>query len=193
MTTALRRPDFPSWASNFFRSPLEWEGLVYNDVESAFQSAKTTDRQARAAFTADVLDNPGKAKQMGRALTLRPNWERIKDDVMLDILRTKFQSGGRLGHLLMTHTAPLVEWTMWHDNYWGVCLCERTMCHGGRNRLGSLLVQRRAELHGAVEQPGRDVPLVPLTPEGGPIYLHADMAAGRGDEDWVRYFAGERA
>ena len=187
------RPDFPSWASNFFPSPLEWEGIVYSDVESAFQAAKTTDVGLRQGFAIDRKLGPGKAKQMGRALTLRPNWERIKDDVMLDILRTKFASGGRLGHMLKEHAEPLVEWTMWHDNYWGVCLCGRAACHGGRNRLGSLLVQRRAELYGAAEMAGRDVPLVALTPEGGPLDLHADMEAGRGDEAWIRHFAGEAA
>jgi ribA/ribD-fused uncharacterized protein len=191
LTTATRRPDFPSWASNFYHSPLEWEGLRYNDVESAFQSAKTTDRQARVAFTAAKLRSPGKAKQMGRALALRPDWESVKDDVMLEILRAKFRDP-RLAEMLKAHEGPLVEWTEWHDNWWGVCLCGRAACHGGRNRLGTLLLALRFELLSGREHiSGSRVPVYALAPDGSPLDPHADMEAGRGDEAWVRMFAGE--
>lgn len=191
MTTVTRRPDFPSWASNFYHSPLEWEGLRYSDVESAFQAAKTLDREARQPFTAHHLNYPGKAKQMGRALDLRPDWEQVKDDVMLEILRAKFRDP-RLASMLKEYQQPLVEWTSWHDNWWGVCLCGRPACHGGRNRLGTLLMQLRLELLGmATSIRGSQVPLRALAPDGSPLDLHADMEAGRGDEAWVRMFAGE--
>jgi len=192
MTTAVRRPDFPSWASNFYPSVLEWEGLTYADVESAFQSAKTTNLKARQAFAMPNPPGPGRAKQMGRALPLREDWERIKDDIMLDILRAKFLDRALATHLL-AHTQPLVEWTQWHDNWWGVCLCGREACHGGRNRLGSLLMQVRLELRRQVKPlKGSQVPLVALAPDGSPLDLHEDMEAGRGDADWVSYFAGDR-
>jgi ribA/ribD-fused uncharacterized protein len=191
LTTAFMRPDFPSWASNFYHSPLEWQGIRYSDVESAFQSAKTTDKRARLAFAADKLAAPGKAKQMGRALELRPDWEQVKDDVMLEILRAKFRDP-RLAELLKGHGQPLVEWTQWHDNWWGVCLCGRAMCHGGRNRLGSLLMQVRLELRAQVKPlKGSQVPLVALSPDGELMDLHDDMEAGRGDGAWVRMFAEE--
>jgi ribA/ribD-fused uncharacterized protein len=191
LTTATRRPDFPSWASNFYHSPLNWDGLPYADVESAFQSAKTLDRQARRRFAYPHPPGPGRAKQMGRALTLRADWEQVKDDVMLDILREKFRDR-ILAEKLLAHDEMLVEWTSWHDNWWGVCLCGREACHGGRNRLGTLLMQLRMELRGQVKPiRGSQVPLVALAPDGEPIPPHADMEAGRGDEAWVRMFAGE--
>lgn len=191
MTTAPIRPDFPSWASNFYASPLEWEGMRYANVESAFQAAKTLNLGARRAFTAQHLNSPGKAKQMGRALPLREGWEAVKDDVMLEILRAKFRDP-RLATVLKQYERPLVEWTSWHDNWWGVCLCGRQACHGGRNRLGTLLMQVRLELLGQVKPlKGSQVPLLALAPDGSALDLHDDMEAGRGDEAWVRMFAGE--
>lgn len=190
MTTAVRRPEFPSWASNFAHSPLLWDNLKYADVESAFQSAKTLDRKARQAFAFPHPPGPGKAKAMGRALTLRPDWEQVKDDVMLDILREKFRDR-LLEEKLVSWDSALIEWTSWHDNWWGVCICGRPACHGGRNRLGTLLEHLKWERLGEVEPiKGSQVPLRALTPDGVPLDLHADMEAGRGDEDWVRFFAG---
>jgi len=188
---APHRPDqldFPDWASNFYHSPLTFEGIRYDTAEAAFQSAKTTDMLVRQVF-GERLVTPGKAKQMGRKLPLREDWERVKDDVMLDVLRAKF-AADTLATYLLLHTDDLIEWTMWHDNYWGVCLCGRRDCHGGMNRLGSLLGQVRRELQGKPKLTGREVPYDAVDIHGGRAVPHSDMVAGRDDEDWVRRFAG---
>lgn len=126
--------------SNFYNAPVKYEGLMYRNSEAAFQSAKTANRRTREKFT--ELD-PSTAKKMGRSLTLRSDWERVKDKVMEDILRDKFTRNPELGaRLIATEKAVLVEGNTWHDEYWGVCLRNGY----GRNMLGKLLMKIREEL-----------------------------------------------
>ena len=76
------------------------------------------------------------------------SWEQIKDKVMYDILRDKFSSDPNKANLLATGNRPLIEGNNWHDNYWGVCSCERCKrkYNHGRNQLGKTLMQIRDEL-----------------------------------------------
>lgn len=134
------------WLSNFADSPVIYEGMTFPSVEAAFQAAKTTDRAKRLAFCGKV--RPNQAKAMGRQLDLRPDWEEIKSQVMLDCLRSKFASGTVFADLLMaTGNEYLKEGNVWHDNTWGDCKCERCANIQGENRLGKLLMQVRDELN----------------------------------------------
>lgn len=135
------------WLSNFYSSPIKYEGMDFPSVEAAFQAAKTIDRTKRLSFCAV---NPSTAKRLGRRLDLRPDWEEIKDQVMLDCLRNKFAAGTSLARLLMdTGKEELVEGNLWHDNYWGDCKCYRCEDIKGKNKLGQLLMQVRDELNAA--------------------------------------------
>ena len=63
--------------SNFYSSPVTYEGLTYLNNEAAFQSVKTfSDREC---FT--NLD-PSSAKKLGRRVQLRSDWEDVKYNVM---------------------------------------------------------------------------------------------------------------
>jgi ribA/ribD-fused uncharacterized protein len=113
---------------------------------------------------------PAEAKANGKhMLRLRPDWERVKYDVMRLVLAMKFRPGREeCALLLATGDALLVEGTMWGDQVWGVDLkkgreafarraglpdAELRWDEGdgwedgpGRNWLGTLLMARRAEL-----------------------------------------------
>ena len=79
-------------------------------------------------------------KKMGRSVSLRPDWEDIKDDVMLEGLYRKFTNDELAEWLLDTGDEELVEGNWWGDRYWGVC-------NGiGQNKLGKLLMKVREEL-----------------------------------------------
>ena len=107
-------------------------------TEHLYQAYKTEDPDERIW----VLDSPtpGIAKQRGRRVTLRPNWDEIKNAVMLGLLREKFPEDHWLTDLLLgTGEAKLVEGNHWNDTYWGVCDGR------GKNRLGELLMQVRDE------------------------------------------------
>lgn len=130
--------------SNFWKCDIEFEGKTYSSTEHAFQAAKTLNdaerEQIRTSATA------GAAKRLGGKVSLRPDWENLKDSVMLTVLREKFSKHKDLGdRLLDTGDKVLIEGTAWHDSYWGVCYCEK--CAGvGKNRLGELLMKVREEL-----------------------------------------------
>jgi ribA/ribD-fused uncharacterized protein len=124
-----------SFLSNFH---IEEDGQT---VEHRFQAAK-----AITAADADWIlaaSTPGEAKRRGRQVNLRLDWEQVKDDVMLDLLRVKFAPGSKLAlQLMSTRGLVLEEGNTWGDTYWGVDL--RT--GEGENRLGKLLMQVRREL-----------------------------------------------
>ena len=83
---------------------------------------------------------PGKAKRLGRKVTLRPDWEQIKTYTMLLLLRIKFSDENLATKLLETGEQKLIEGNSWGDCFWGVC-------DGvGENHLGKLLMQVREEL-----------------------------------------------
>jgi ribA/ribD-fused uncharacterized protein len=125
--------------SNFYPASVRLDDLTYPTVEHAFQAAKTTEPRLRRAVR-DVA-TPGIAKKMGRSLLLRPDWESMKLDVMLDLLRQKFGHSTLHDLILKTGEAKLIEGNTWGDRFWGQVDGE------GTNHLGRLLMQVRGELH----------------------------------------------
>jgi ribA/ribD-fused uncharacterized protein len=113
--------------------------LICHTVEHGFQASKALNPSERQWVT--QAPTAGVAKRRGRAVKLRPDWEIVKVDVMLALLRQKFAFGTELGaKLLDTEDAQLVEENHWGDRYWG------TVRGAGENMLGKCLMQVRAEL-----------------------------------------------
>lgn len=128
--------------SNFYPCNITVEGMRFSTAEHAFQAMKTMDLDERLKIC--YADTPGQAKRLGRKVTLRPDWEQAKLDVMRVVLRMKFRNDGLRAKLLATGDATLTEGNVWHDNFWGVCTCPK--CRGGQNHLGRLLMLLRDEL-----------------------------------------------
>ena len=83
---------------------------------------------------------PGRAKRMGRVVPLRSDWEQVKDSIMEELIRSKFQDRSLAFMLWSTGSKELIEGNSWHDTYWG-------MCNGvGRNQLGKILMKIREEI-----------------------------------------------
>lgn len=133
-----------AFLSNFYPSPITISGETYPTVEHAFQALKTYDVEARKMIAA--APTPGKAKAMGRAVVLRADWEEIKEDVMKICLKAKFNIPELREKLLATGDAYLVEGTVWHDNEWGSCNCDRCKNIVGKNKLGNALMAIREEI-----------------------------------------------
>ena len=125
------------WAflSNFYWSEIEFEGITYPTNEHFFQAMKTLDIDERRAI-ANAL-TPGKAKRMGRRVTLRSDWEEVKEEVMFLGLCLKFADDQLADWLLETGDEELVEGNWWGDTTWGVCKGV------GQNKLGKLLMKVR--------------------------------------------------
>lgn len=124
--------------SNFYPSPITYNTYTYRNAEAAFQAQKDP---KKAIYFTDLP--PRKARELGRdsnLIKLRPDWEQVKDQIMYDIVKTKFtQNKWMIKLLIATGDATLIEGNTWRDQYWGVY-------HGkGLNRLGEILMQLRAE------------------------------------------------
>lgn len=129
--------------SNFSPHGFEENGASWPTVEHYYQAQKFAGDQA-AAYREQIrlAPSPMKAKDLGssRAILLRPDWEAVKEDVMRHALRRKFADPALRRLLLSTGERLLVEASP-HDKYWG-CGSDGH----GRNRLGVLLMELRAEL-----------------------------------------------
>lgn len=125
------------WLSNFHLVPIEYEGRRYGSTEAAYMATKTLDPEMRDLLT---TYSPLEAKAVGSQIELRPDWDRMKAGVMLDVLRIKFQVPELREKLLETGDKYLEETNYWNDRYWG------TYKGKGLNMLGHLIMAVRGEL-----------------------------------------------
>jgi len=111
-------------------------------VEHYFQAQKFHDRDYQEKIR--KAKSPRQAKALGqtRKIKIRDDWEDIKENVMLNALRKKFQSPEIQQKLLSTGKRELIENSPYYK-YWG---CGRD--GRGKNRFGRLLMQVREELKG---------------------------------------------
>ena len=132
--------------SNFSYDPVVYEDIWYPTSEHAFQAAKTFDIAERQRIAS--LPSPREAKAAGRKVVLRPDWEDVKYDIMVEILRDKFSERNPQARqtLLDSGTEYLEEGNTWHDNCWGNCRCARCINIEGTNFLGQALMQVRGEI-----------------------------------------------
>lgn len=127
-----------AFLSNYSASPFRIDYVLFPTMEHYFQANKA-DNQNDYLHIA-YAPTPGEAKRLGRKIQLRPDWEKIKDNVMLTGLHKKFTDPELRSLLLATGDEELVEGNYWGDTYWGVC-------NGvGQNKLGKLLMQVREEI-----------------------------------------------
>lgn len=127
-----------AFLSNFYPSPVTYQGDLYPTVEHAFQAAKTHNPQERDKVR--LAPTPTGAKRAGRRVDLRPDWEQVKLQVMASLLTQKFCDPTLADLLALTGDQELVEGNTWGDRFWGVCKGT------GHNHLGRLLMEVRAEL-----------------------------------------------
>lgn len=126
--------------SNFWKIPIQLDGIEYKSLEHAYQAAKTLISQEREEIRKAMY--AGQAKYLGQKVTLREDWESIKLRVMEELLIQKFSDPELSSLLAGTNNEEIIEGNYWHDTFWGVCLCDR---HNGRgqNYLGKLLMKIR--------------------------------------------------
>ena len=124
--------------SNFYPCTIYVAGLPYPSLEHAYQASKTGDPKAREKIR--QCFGPGQAKRAGRDIKLIFNWDDIKEEVMLDLVRQKFKQRDLRDKLLDTYPCQLLETNTWGDRFWGIC--EGT----GENKLGLILMKVRAEI-----------------------------------------------
>jgi len=124
--------------SNFYRMPNGFTN------EHLYQSEKTLNTKQRYEIL--FADTPKRAKRLGRKCIMRPDWDDIKKDVMLELVRLKFEFPQLQTQLLATGETPIVEGNYWHDQVWGNCTCEKHKNVEGQNILGKILMVVREEV-----------------------------------------------
>lgn len=74
--------------SNFHQCPIDWKGMRFYSSEAIYQGEKTGREETLRYFKPL---SPGKAKQEGKIVPLRPDWDDVKLDIMNDAVYEKFK------------------------------------------------------------------------------------------------------
>lgn len=138
--------------SNFAPYPIRMKGKTWATSEHYFQAQKF----AGTAYEEEIrkAKSPMKAAELGRSrkVRIRPDWDRVKDNVMFEAVRAKFTQHMELQELLLnTHAAHLIEHTE-NDDYWG-----DGGDGSGKNKLGKILMRLREALR-SEQKKGRPLP-----------------------------------
>lgn len=148
-----------AFLSNMYETSVVYRDIVYNNSESAFQAQKDP-KKALAFVGISGYD----AKKLGKKVTLRPDWDSVRLQVMHDVVYAKFSQNKDLKQkLLATGDAFLMERNTWYDYFWGVCNGK------GENHLGKILMQVRREL-------GNDTSSPKITPRISKDEYYLDIA-----------------
>lgn len=130
-----------AFLSNFYPAPVSYMGQLYANSEAAFQAQKTISAKEQQRFCIFRMHNPNEAKKLGRKLSLRPDWNKIKIRCMYEICMCKFMQNPNLREaLLATGSSELKEENTWGDTFWG------TVNGFGENQLGKILMDIREKL-----------------------------------------------
>lgn len=121
--------------SNFHPATVRLDGVEHPTVEHAYQAAKTLDLADREHVRS--APTPAEAKERGRQVTTRPDWDDHKVAVMRNLLAQKFSDPVLQARLAATAPLELIEGNTWGDRFWGVYEGE------GENWLGRLLMELR--------------------------------------------------
>lgn len=132
--------------SNFSPHGFLLDGLYWATSEHYFQAQKFVGTPHLEKVR--QMKTPKDAANLGRnrALSLRPDWEQVKDTVMRKAVLQKFTTHANIREILLsTGDEALVENSP-IDYYWG---CGKD--GSGQNKLGQILVEVREILRSSVE------------------------------------------
>lgn len=125
--------------SNFYPCVIQYGRFTFQSSECAYMSAKREDIEWKEFCESNP---PAVVKKKSRTIKLRADWDRIKIQVMFDVLRIKFAIPELRVKLLATGDQQLIEGNAWGDTFWGVSKATGE----GRNFLGRTLMHIRQEI-----------------------------------------------
>lgn len=136
------------WLNNF--SPCQIvifnvdkeERIVAVSVESAYHALRSSDSKERREM-AEM--HPLEAKRYAYKHQLPPRADGVK--VMKKLLKQKFSNPELQDMLIRCPDNMFTFHNTWHDNLWGVCTCNNSMCMARtkHNHLGNLLKELKYE------------------------------------------------
>ena len=120
--------------NNRYGCSFVWQGIRYNNVESAFHASKYTDEAERK-----ILSRMSAEKVVKKSVDFTPSavWEDCKLNIMESIIMAKFDQNPSLKkRLIETDDRILINGNNKHETYWGVDLYSWI----GENHLGKILM-----------------------------------------------------
>jgi len=145
--------------SNYFPATFTYNGKEYKSVENAYHSLKFTDK-----WYQEVIRNsrtPNNSKELGnqksgqwteqaikdlikesktKGIKMRSDWDNVKDDIMYDLVKAKFEQNKELKDLLISTGDNIIREASPYDSYWGIGKDGL-----GENKLGKILMKIRDE------------------------------------------------
>ena len=142
--------------SNYYPEPVIHKDIAHETLEHAYQYAKASRYQDTVAEEQILCaSTPAEAKQIGYHVRNfdRDDWDKVKTDVMLELLRIKFSTGSKMAKLLQdTSGKSLAEagrsksfgigMSLWNKNIFDTSKWPKNC-----NILGKCLMEVRRELN----------------------------------------------
>jgi len=129
------------YLSNFHVKEFIYKGKTYQSSEHAYQAYKATNEEDHEWIRNS--STPKESRIRGQKISMKTDWNKIKYDVMLEILIEKFKDEELKQKLLSTGNSYLEETNWWHDNFWGNCICDDCQHYKAQNNLGKILMKIR--------------------------------------------------
>jgi N-glycosidase YbiA len=141
-----KSPDY-GWLSNFSEYGFKLDGVRWASVEHYYQAQKYAGTDVAERIR--KADSPLKARKAGqdRSLSVRQDWEGVKEEVMRQAIRAKFDQNRKLRELLLATADEELLHESNSDLFWG-----RNRDGAGDNRLGVILMDIRQGLRGGHEE-----------------------------------------
>ncbi len=129
------------WLSNFYPCKIELDGLRFHSSEAAYMAQKCASLLVKESFT--TIINPAEAKEVGKHVRLRSDWDTHRVLAMTRVVHAKFDQNFDIkDKLIATRDAYLEETNSWGDQFWGA-----SPEGNGQNMLGQILMFVRSTLH----------------------------------------------
>jgi ribA/ribD-fused uncharacterized protein len=124
--------------SNFSHHPIDLDNKRWGTTEHYFQAQKFPGTPQ--ADKIRKAPSPKEAARMGRdrAFPLRPDWEKVKDDIMRRAVLKKFETHADAREVLLSTGDRKIIENAPNDYYWG-CGSDGS----GKNMLGKILMETR--------------------------------------------------
>ena len=145
---------------------VRYDGHFYSSLLHAFYAARFLEPGHRALFRKPGL-SAFKARELSQLLNERRDFNKIKVDVVRELVRSKFTHTKSLAaQLIATGNERLIYGNVEHDNTWGDCQCrslngtrdddDGARCWSpGQNLYGWILMECRDELRDPMLLPAR--------------------------------------
>ena len=127
--------------SNFSKHGVELDDKWWKTVEHYFQAKKFANPEYQEKIR--LAHDPNQAANLGRSrkVPIRSDWEEIKDSIMREAVKKKFETHPELRELLLNTCEEEIVENAPGDYYWG-CGADGS----GKNMLGKILCEVRSEM-----------------------------------------------